>query len=467
MSSRAEVDGPRVVIVGAGVSGCACAGVLATAGVEVLLVSASLDAAGMPAYGPVVPAAGAAGVSRLMAAFGGLPQDLRCAWLADALVIPTPQAGGPHEGRQEEITGSGQRGFAGLAVDPRAVSLRVKWVLELLPTLRFRQGLATGLERTDDGEWAVHTAFGDTVTGSRVVIAVGMALQGRLTVGRQQMGGGRYGEVAADQLCASLAGLGVPLSCGSCDVGTSLVGSFDGAEAGGTWHGWRFGGLLPVVGVSGFEEAPRAEAVGSLGQVEPEPTEWESWESIVAPWAEECRRWLSAAESAGRAPATSLEYSPAVRGVGRDWLTLTRDRRSSGGREDGVQQRLLVPQSAVSAEWQEYDLVRGALDDCLGAGQGVCDNQEAAFPAARSCAPVSGEVEDAYVSRLGYKVSARIVSGAGPAGRLAGFPGLWAVGRVVGARSYAESLLSGIEAAREIQAELDGDGRGEGIRRGG
>jgi len=44
---------------------------------------------------------------------------------------------------------------------------------------------------------------------------------------------------------------------------------------------------------------------------------------------------------------------------------------------------------------------------------------------------------------------------------------LWAVGRVIGARSYAESLLSGIEAAREIQAELDGDGRGEGIRRGG
>ncbi len=80
MSSRAEVDGPRVVIVGAGVSGCACAGVLATAGVEVLLVSASLDAAGMPAYGPVVPAAGAPGGARLLAAVGGLPHDRRCGW---------------------------------------------------------------------------------------------------------------------------------------------------------------------------------------------------------------------------------------------------------------------------------------------------------------------------------------------------------------------------------------------------
>ncbi len=190
MSSRADVDGPRVVM-SVLESWVRVRGALATAGVEGAAGERLPGRSWNAAYGPVV----AGGRSRRGVTLDGgvwrsaARSEMR-AWLADALVIPTPQAGGPHEGRQEEVTGSGRRGFAGLAVDPARGIARGEVGVGAAAHFAFPTGVGNGLGADQRRRVGRPHGFGDTVTGSRVVIAVGMALQGRLTVGRQQMGGG-------------------------------------------------------------------------------------------------------------------------------------------------------------------------------------------------------------------------------------------------------------------------------------
>jgi len=80
----ANVDAD-VIVVGAGVSGCACAAVLAEAGAQVLVVSSSLDVVGLPGYGPEV-AAPPVGWERIEEIFSDLPAPLAVAWLEAASV---------------------------------------------------------------------------------------------------------------------------------------------------------------------------------------------------------------------------------------------------------------------------------------------------------------------------------------------------------------------------------------------
>ncbi len=189
---------PSVVVVGAGVSGCACAAVLACKGVRVTVLNSVLDAVGLPGYGPelVVGSGGWAEIGETMAA---LPAALRGAWLDAASV---PDDGAPL-----------------LTVDRRAVSIETKRALERIPGLQFRQGLVTDLrvlpaesERSGDpghGRVAVETVFGEVIEADAVVLAVGLGLGGHVTVGADVLPGGRYGEIPADGLRKALEAMGV------------------------------------------------------------------------------------------------------------------------------------------------------------------------------------------------------------------------------------------------------------------
>ena len=53
-SSRGTGAPPTVIVVGAGVSGTACAAALAGFGTRVIIVNSALDVVGLPAYGPAV-----------------------------------------------------------------------------------------------------------------------------------------------------------------------------------------------------------------------------------------------------------------------------------------------------------------------------------------------------------------------------------------------------------------------------
>ncbi len=116
--------GPTAIVVGAGVSGCACAAVLAEQGVKVTVLNSALDRVNLPAYDPAL-VAGSRGWCEIEETMAVLPLPLRRAWLSSAAV---PESGVPV-----------------LLVDRRAVSIETKRALERMPGLRFRQGLVTDL----------------------------------------------------------------------------------------------------------------------------------------------------------------------------------------------------------------------------------------------------------------------------------------------------------------------------------
>ena len=197
--SGAEAGAPDpatvdVIVVGAGVSGCACAAVLAVGGARVMVVSSALDVVGLPGHGPAVaPASGQ--WHEIVQVLSSLPEALRSAWLNAASI---PDDGTPL-----------------LIVDRRAVSIETKRALESIPGFQFRQGLVTdirvvdspGRERPPGVE--IETVFGEILAAPLVVLATGLALGGVIRIGEQEMAGGQYGEVSAAALEAALREAGV------------------------------------------------------------------------------------------------------------------------------------------------------------------------------------------------------------------------------------------------------------------
>lgn len=189
----------RVVVVGAGVSGCACAVALAEAGVAVTLVNSALDIVGLPGYGPDLWLADRDAWTRV-------PQRLRDAWERWSYV--------PDDATPVVVT------------DRRAVSLETKQLIESLPQIDLRQGLVIDVRPSTDesAEVEVETAFGDIVRGAACVLAVGLGLGGRVTEGGREIAGARYGEVAADALYEVLRDRGALFAMVEREVGDHIVG---------------------------------------------------------------------------------------------------------------------------------------------------------------------------------------------------------------------------------------------------
>ena len=236
---RGDGSPPTVVVVGAGVSGTACAATLADRGARVVLVSSALDVVGLPGYGPEIRSVDDTWHA-LLAAFTCLQPDLASAWLTGSL---TTIAGPPL-----------------VVVDRRLVSSRLKWVLENLSGVEFRQGLVVEVEvrALGDAQIRVTTAFGEEFWGDACVLAPGMALGGRMSIGEQCVAGGRYGEVPADGLHECLRGAGVPLTTRGVDVGARVRPPIHGGAD--HPHSWEDSGcpLQPL------RDAPAAALFGEL-----------------------------------------------------------------------------------------------------------------------------------------------------------------------------------------------------------
>jgi hypothetical protein len=381
----------RVVVVGGGISGCACAARLAASGVQVTVVSSALDVVGLPGHGPEVWA-GPGGLSEITETLDLLPDGLRWAWLNAAGFL--------------------ESGEPVLVVDRRAVSIESKRALETMPGLGFRQGLVTDVRLRDRGREAalsdsapnpdtdalavhragsgveteteveVETAFGEVFLADAVVLAPGLALRGRVEVGDEILPGGRYGEVPADELCAAMEAFGVV-----------------------------FEEITVAVAPRYAREAPLVEAAfeGSRLNGEGEST-------LVT------RRLLPARELIpGSASANHTwpgEFPPAPH-----WTESLRPKAAVLSTPSDLV--VVAPDGAATAEY--YVELQGAVTE--------------------------------GITRLGHVVRALVAVGVDAEGRLPGGPGCIRVaGRSAGAKSYLESLTSGVRVADSLVRSLRGAG---------
>ncbi|MBN1630131.1 MAG: FAD-dependent oxidoreductase [Thermoleophilia bacterium] len=432
---------PEVLVIGGGVSGCACAAVLASKGIAVTVVNSALDGIGQPGYGPVVTA-GKGGWERIVETLQRLPPLLRDVWIDAAEVPETATGSSAGVGSDHGVMPQKEAFFV---VDRRTVSVEAKRNLETLPGLRLRQGLAEAVTIVRDGEAgnrsrvAVETAFGEVFEGDAVVVAVGLALGGRVHVGRDVLPGGRYGETPADGLKISLEELGAEFVESRVDVGPRFCG---------TWA-WRGNDSA----YSGSGEAAVAFGEGFRRMVTVGLRALPDWEKV--------RGGSNRREHGrGEGPDGGACGGPAVgfdmrRIRGNGWSD---DFPESPHRVEGLRMHEVVVGRGVEDESEPLlapdGVATGEVHARCGAmnavtrlrGHGRDGRGRGGYASAGALIPVA--------SRLEHHIVGLKVTNLGGDGRLqtpGGAGGLiWVAGRAGGARDYLASLASGVAVADGI-----------------
>ena len=399
------------LVIGAGVSGCACAATLASAGVHVTLINSSMDRVGFPAYGPDLIGVGGQ-CSQLEVTMAALPSPLRAIWLEAAM---RPVCGG-----------------ALLNVDRRRVSVETKRLLEHVPGLHFRQGFVVDLRLVPPaGEGQpvtvqAETTFGEVFEADAVVVAAGLSLDGRSLVGGDTVEGGRYGEPASDELLGALRTLGAEFREVVLQVGArSAAADFrELEEAALERAGLR---LAAPHGAAPNEGAPQEVTSGLARDDGPAMAETEL---LVVTEGEAEWAW-----PADYPPAPHRD--PAFR-LKKMLVAFQKD-------DDG--------QGSLAARYRPVVSPDGAAtSEVYVAPDGVAAD---AAEDGRFWGAVAVE------TRMPLKVTASVITNITPSGRLVDPRArgrIWVVGRSAGADDYVDSLASGVRAGLDVAAALGGGG---------
>lgn len=406
----------RVVVIGAGVSGCSAALALASRGVPVLLLNSGLDSVGLPGYGPVVTADPTIPAEADNPLGTSDPQDVREAlhlaapalagvWLTNAWTwskVDVDDAGGPELPKA-------------VIIDRRSVSLGTKWRVENERLIEVRQGLAVSVEVQGETGIVVRTVFGEELRGRVALVTVGLALGGRIQVGAQEMAGGRYGEVAADALLGDLSSQGCRFHLAEKAVGarvqsvqpalTRRSGSPRPIEGGSTQVASPRVSLVEV----GLTPVPAAEEAGAHDM----KAEREALCSPPSPY--------EGAETRGPRVAYAVRVTSAPCADPAD--SARADKRSS---TDG--HLAVIPDGMVTGEWYVTPgFVEGAAREA-----------------------VVYELRMGAVTRPAHTVRGFVASEG--EGRI--LPGVWVAGQASGASGYVESLSSGRRIGVAITDQL-------------
>lgn len=379
ISPRAETS---VLVVGAGVSGCACAATLATAGFHVTLVNSAMDRVGLPAYGPDLVATEGAS-SRLEETMAMLPDPLAAVWLGSGM----RPAGGDPTGPE-----------AIMNIDRRRVSIETKRLLEHVPGVQFRQGFVVDLRMgANEGASArveAETIFGELFEADVAVVAVGLSLSARTSVGGDVVEGGRYGEPASDGLFEALVALGARFREVFLEVGTR-------------------------VSARDFDDL--RETIGPMPTLE---------------------RRLVGAIDVGNGRDWPDGYPPAPHldaGLRLTRMLVAPRRGSEEGLGSDIWRPVVSPDGAATAE------IYLAPGDTPAARAGAGEDGSPAVVVTRVPVTVSARV----VTNVGEN---------GRLSPIDDSPPVWVVGRSAGAVDYLESLASGVRGALEIAAVYGGGG---------
>jgi len=396
------------------VSGCACAVSLAGLGMKVTVVSSALDCIGLPGYGPNVIAGG--NRAAITEALATIPLPLREIWLTAAV---TPDC---------------ESGF--FAVDRRMVSIETKRALEQIPLLGFRQGVVTDLRIADNNGGSkggpgaagarviVETAFGEVMEADAVVVAVGLGLGGTVHVGEDVLSGGRYGETGADGLRKALERMGASFEEARLEVGPRLGGKRPTAAS--QWGAGRDvdSGSDPVGGVSSARARPLREALGATAFPDRVASvEWPAAYPAAPHWMDELWAESMVFVSPGQVLPGPGECVP--------------------GPGEGKPTPVISPDGVATGE---------LYVDPLAARDHTAAEMLSSYE--------SGGGGGLIASRLGHCVIGKRITNVSSHGRLvpptATGPSVWIVGRAGGAGDYLESLRSGVRAARDVRAWLEG-----------
>ena len=187
-------DSFDVIVVGGGHAGAEAAHAAARLGARTLLITMSLEALGRMSCNPAIGGVGKGQLVREIDALGGLMGRV-----AD------------RSGIQFRMLNRSK----GPAVwSPRAQSDRARYAavlreeLEAVPTLFFRQDMATEVLVEDGHVTGVRTQTERTFHAPSVILTSGTFMNGTIHIGERQYGGGRAGERAATGISASLENLG-------------------------------------------------------------------------------------------------------------------------------------------------------------------------------------------------------------------------------------------------------------------
>lgn len=414
-----------VVVVGGGVSGCACAAAVSAAGLSVLVVSSALDVIGLPGYGPALDLSGGADESARQV-LERLPEGLRRAWLESALVDAGDQAT--------------------MVVDRRVVSIETKRALEAMPGLRFRQALITDLRPSRGGTAGestveVESAFGEVFEGRAVVLAPGLSLGGEVVVGDETLPGGRYGEVAATDLRATLVRLGATFKDVTIVVGARFGGDDIAVSTEDRLNPVAWGGDAAGTGPTGswpadFPPAPHlldARQPGTLGG-----------ERVAGGLAGRANGEAADAEvAAGRANREVADVEAAAGRAAADGGDVAGD--LAGNATGHVAGHAAQPRGGPAVLWPD----------------GVATAEYYLHPG--DPAPACLDEPGPLPTRLEHIVRASVLMCAGcesgtPGGIVWGLePHVWVAGQAAGAVGYCETLRSGLDVAELVVAHLRPD----------
>lgn len=415
---RPHISSPceqRVVVIGAGVSGCSAALALASHGVPVLLLNSGLDSVGLPGYGPVVTTDATSPAEPEDSLDQTDPRDVLKAlheaaplladvWLTNAWTWNTVVG----DARGSELRKA-------VIIDRRGVSLGTKWRVENERLIEIRQGLAVSVEVQGETGVVVRTVFGEELRGRVALVTVGLALGGRIQVGAQEMAGGRYGEVAADALLGDLISQGCRFDLAEKAVG-ARVQSVQPALTRPS------GSPRPIEGDSARVAPPRVSLV-EVGLTPMAATEEARAHDREGERDALCRppSPYEGAETRGPRVAYAVRMDPVPRAAPAD--SAGPEKRSS---MDGL--LAVIPDGIVTGEWYVTPgFVEGAA-------------QEAVVDGLRMCA----------VTRPAHTVRG-FVTAEGEGKML---PGVWVAGQASGASGYVGSLSSGRRVGVAIVDEL-------------
>lgn len=389
----------QVLVIGAGVSGCACASTLAAGGVRVTVMGAALDRTGLPRSGPVL-ASGCDSVDRAQEVLESLPGELRQAWWRSAF---WPE----------------DRSF--VAVDRRLVSIETKRALEQMPGLQFRQGVVCDvrplarceMEEGDPrkGSLAAQSVFGEMLSAEAIVVAVGQGL------GKEGgADGGSHGDVGKHRartlgLREALEAMGGRLSPTKWEVDARVKGRAAGGSSASEWEIVRES--LSLGGETGSAPVLRKVGRGGTG----------------ARPSSEKRDSVHVSQGVGCWPESPYD------GEGL-WATEALVAR----RQDG---RMVLVGCADG-------VATGEISVAAVAGKGRWDSE-----GREEGAGSSGEL---VITRLRREEEGLVVVGLDEGGRLRvcerGGGAVWVTGRAAGAKDYLESLAGGVRTGLLVAESL-------------